>query len=154
MPGYPSPERVMIKWAHDITSIFNLCGGRIYNDLPNQPVMPVLVVTLAAGAPVHGEVPGLTMPMLQFDAYGEKANRNAVAKRIAPDFNAAENLLIEVMDNLQAIDGTGGTIVTTNQETAIVYGVQFAAQRRTPLEKDTRWAHYAADVFVTMRKTA
>lgn len=143
MTSFPSVERTLVAWAKGHTPITDICtAARISTRLPEEPGFPYLTVKRIAGGPVDTEAP-IDYALVQWDCYGQRANRNTTPPKLSPDYQKAENLALAVMNAAQDL--------TNFAEEGHVYGMQVFTLRRLP-EEETMWAHYAVDMFVTIRE--
>ena len=62
-------EKVVINYLRSRTEITDICGDRVWTDLPATKTYPILQVRRRGGAPVDA-IAWLDAPILQLDAYG------------------------------------------------------------------------------------
>jgi hypothetical protein len=143
MTNYPSVERSLVAWAKTYTPITTITTStRISTRLPESPTFPYLTVRRIGGGPVEATVP-IDLPLVQWDCYGQRANRDTPTPKLSPDYTSAENLALAIMS--AAEDET--QIIAEG----FVYGMQLLSMQRVT-EEETMWAHYAVDMFVTVRE--
>ncbi len=139
---YPSVERTLVAWAKTYTPVTAICTStRISTRLPEEPVFPYLTVKRIGGGPIVGTP--VDNPLVQWDCYGQRTNRNTTPPSLSPDYTNAENLALALMGAAED--------VTEVEHEGHIYGMQVLSMRRLP-EEDTMWAHYAVDMFVTIRE--
>ena len=143
MTDYPSVERSLVAWAKSYTPITDIVTtSRISTRLPEAPTFPYLTVKRVAGGPTEDNTP-IDLPLVQWDCYGQRATKNDAVAKLSPDYTNAENLALVLMNAAEDITG----IETEGH----IYGMQVLSMRRLS-EEDTAWAHYAVDMFVTIRE--
>lgn len=62
-------ERLLVWWCRDIPEIAAIYGDRIYTEMPNTPVFPLLRIVRVAGAPTS-RLARLDNPLVQLDSWG------------------------------------------------------------------------------------
>lgn len=138
----PSPEKVMVQWAKSNSVINALVSGRVATRLPAEPVFPFLVIQLIGGG--IGEAPQpaahISESLIQFDAFAGRGN----TRGFAPDYATADNLILKVQEEIQAIT----EIAVTGY--GVIIGTQLLSSGRIE-EGDTGYARYTLDALITMR---
>jgi len=138
----PSPEKVMVQWAKNNSVIDAIISGRVATRLPAEPTFPFLVVQLIGGGIADAPQPTahISESLFQFDAFAGRGS----TRGFAPDYSTADNLILKVQEQLQAIteEAVSGY--------GVIMGTQLLSSGRIE-EGDTGYARYTLDALITMR---
>ena len=127
-----SAPRLLVAWAKANGALDALLDGRVATDLPANPALPFLRITLGAGASDSGEAP-IDQPIMQFDCYAANA----------ADLDVLERTLRDEMAATTHITNTHGHL----------YGLTVLSWAPRP-EPNTGWHRMQVDAIATIREAS
>ena len=127
-----SAPRLLVAWAKANTALTALLSGRVATNLPANPLMPFLRITLAAGASDSGEAP-IDQPIMQFDCYDDDEAGLDVLERALRDEIAAATHITNAHGHL--------------------YGLTVISWAPRP-EPNTGWYRMQVDAIATIREAS
>lgn len=142
----PDSEILVRTWALSKSSITDLVGTRIATNLPSEPTLPFLVITLLGGAVDTSEAL-IGQADFQFDAYaGNWGGDNTKNK---PDYQAAFNLANAVLK--EAFEQQDSKYTSTGNVSGFIYGFSVSSNVRRIDEEGIGLARYSFDATMTYR---
>jgi len=141
----PDGEILARAWCLSKSSITDLVSTRIATNLPSEPTLPFLVITLVAGDMLDGEAL-VGESDFQFDAYaGNWGGDNTKNK---PDYGTAFNIVNTVLK--EAHMQTPSTFTSSGNVSGYIYGFRAGGIRRMD-EEGIGLARYSFDATMTYR---
>ena len=142
----PDSEILVRTWALSKTSITDLIGTRVATNLPIEPTLPFLVITLLGGAVDDSEAL-IGRADFQFDAYaGNWGGDNTKNK---PDYGTAFSIANKVMQ--EAFAQKTNSYTSDGGSTGVIYGFTVTSNVRRIDEEGIGLARYNFDATMTYR---
>lgn len=145
----PDSEILVRQWCLSKTSITNLLGTRIATNLPSEPTLPFLVITLIGGSVDDSEAL-IGRADFQFDAYaGNWGGDNTKNK---PDYQTAFNVANTVLQ--EAFANQDNQITSSGAAVGYIYGFTVTSNVRRIDEEGIGLARYSFDATMTYRSNS
>ena len=145
----PDSEILVRQWCLSKTAITDLVSTRIAPNLPSEPTLPFLVITLIGGSLDDSEAL-IGQADFQFDAYaGNWGGDNTKNK---PDYATAFNVANTVM--AECFANQDNQITSSGAAVGYIYGFRVTSNVRRIDEEGIGLARYNFDATMTYRSNS